>query len=60
MDEIRQRLLSQAFLYDHPEAYTSGVEAALTAVERLSAPHTAPAAESVRSAPVQRVRRSAS
>ncbi len=60
MDEIRQRLLSQAFLYDHPEAYTSGVEAALTAVERLSAAATTPAAESVRSAPVQRARRSAS
>ncbi len=60
MDEIRQRLLSQAFLYDHPEAYTSGVEAALTAVERLSASPPAAGADPIRGAPVQRPRRSAS
>lgn len=36
VDELRQRLLAQAFLYDDPEAYVSGVEAALRAVERLA------------------------
>lgn len=35
MDELRQRLLTQAFLYDSPEAYAAGVEAALRAVQRL-------------------------
>lgn len=37
MDEVRQRLLTQAFLYDSPEAYAAGVEAALRAVQRLPA-----------------------
>lgn len=35
MDELRQRLLTQAFLYDSPDAYAAGVEAALRAVQRL-------------------------
>ena len=35
MDELRQRLVTQAFLYDNPEAYVAGVEAALRAVQRL-------------------------
>jgi hypothetical protein len=37
LDELRRKLLAQAFLYDHPEAYSSGVEAALHAVRRLPA-----------------------
>lgn len=37
MDEVRRKLLAQAFLYDHPEAYASGVEAALRAVRELPA-----------------------
>jgi hypothetical protein len=37
VDELRQRLLAQAWLYDNPEAYASGVEAALRAIAQLPA-----------------------
>jgi len=57
MDEIRQRLLTQAFLYDSPEAYVAGVEAALRALQRLPQ-DAAHAAQSAISRP--RTRRSAS
>lgn len=56
VDELRQRLLTQAFLYDSPEAYTAGVEAALRAVQRL--PRDAD--ETVQAAPRPPARRSAS
>ena len=37
MDDLRTRLLADAFLYDDPAAYTAGVDAALraTAAEAL-------------------------
>lgn len=57
MDEIRQRLLTQAFLYDSPQAYAAGVEAALRALQPLPQ-DAAAAAEAAATRP--RARRSAS
>lgn len=35
MDDLRARLVRDAFLYDDPAAYTAGVEAALRAAARI-------------------------
>lgn len=34
-DDLRERLVAEAFLYDDPSAYIAGVDAALRVVRRL-------------------------
>ena len=36
MDELRDLLLAEAFLYDQPESFIAGVDAALQAVARTT------------------------
>jgi hypothetical protein len=36
VDELRRRLLAQAFLYGSPDAYRSGVEAVLRAIGQIA------------------------
>ena len=38
MDQVREQLLREAFLYDEPSSFIAGVEAALRAVADSSAP----------------------
>lgn len=38
MDQLKQRLLARAYLYDDPASFTAGVEAALSATSRSDMP----------------------